>query len=279
MKCIRSFQGIKKVAGIVTAALLLPLIGANAANLASDSAADAVYDDGWQSGDNGGYGFGPWVFTFNSTDPNRNGVFMGSSANNGEAPCGNIDTGGRAWGMYANVLVDSSGPSIGIVFATRAFTGGELGIGQTLTLAMDNGWIEQGFRGPGSVGFSLNRFSFFFAGGDDQYRVGNGNPHDWVGLYGTGIPFTDDGLLVSFTRTGEDTYRLVVAPQGGSPVEFTGTMPPGGPIDSITLFNRFAGPDSPRDAFFNNLAIIPEPTTAALVALSALPAWWLRRRR
>ena len=32
-----------------------------AAPTAFDSAADPEYDNGWQTGDNGGYGFGPWV--------------------------------------------------------------------------------------------------------------------------------------------------------------------------------------------------------------------------
>ena len=30
--------------------------------LAIDSAADTVYDDGWQNGDNGGSGWGAWDF-------------------------------------------------------------------------------------------------------------------------------------------------------------------------------------------------------------------------
>src|SRR5262245_9665487 len=33
------------------------------ASAASDSALDPVYDNGWQAGDNGGTGFGPWDFT------------------------------------------------------------------------------------------------------------------------------------------------------------------------------------------------------------------------
>src|SRR5688500_13977621 len=38
------------------------------AQSAADSAADPVYADGWQAGDNGGFGFGPWDFsgTYNS---------------------------------------------------------------------------------------------------------------------------------------------------------------------------------------------------------------------
>ncbi|MDW8343463.1 MAG: PEP-CTERM sorting domain-containing protein [Verrucomicrobiae bacterium] len=266
---------------LITATTLLPLSASFAANLASDSADDSAYNDGWQAGDNGGTGFGPWTFFFLHPDLDRNGVFMGSSANNGEAPSGNIDTSGRSWGLYANFTTGPSGPQIGGVSAVRPFTGGELGIGQTLRLAMDNGWVEQGFRVPGAVGFSLNRFSFFFRAGDTEYRVGNGNPADTLGLYGTGIPFTDDGLFIEFTRTGQDTFTLEVKRQEDDSEIYVinGTMPPGGPLDSITLYNRFAGPDSPRDLFFNRLEIIPEPGTTALVVLGLLPALFLRRKR
>ena len=34
-----------------------------AATMAFDTATDAAYDDGWQAGDNGGFGFGAWDFT------------------------------------------------------------------------------------------------------------------------------------------------------------------------------------------------------------------------
>ena len=49
------------------------------AQLAANRAIDPVYTDGWQAGDNGGFGFGPWNFdgtytsmvqqTMNSTSP------------------------------------------------------------------------------------------------------------------------------------------------------------------------------------------------------------------
>ena len=38
------------------------------AQLASDSATDPVYADGWQAGDNGGFGFEPWNFDGSYTD-------------------------------------------------------------------------------------------------------------------------------------------------------------------------------------------------------------------
>ncbi len=264
---------------VITAALVLPFINGSAANLASDSAADAAYNDGWQMGDNGGSGFGAWTIFTVDVNPDRNGVFVGSSSNNGFAPSGNIDSAGRSWGMYANQLINQDNFSIGFVSASRSFTGGELGVGQTLLLRMDNGFIGSTFRGTGAVGFSLNRFSFFFPGGGTEYRIGYGDPNDTIGLLGTGVAFTDDGLDLAFTRTGADSYRLVITPNGGSAVEINGVMSvTGGALDSILLYNKTAGAGAESDAFFNSMAIIPEPATAVLVGLGLLSAATLRRR-
>src|SRR5215471_15676566 len=45
---------------------------------AADSATDPVYADGWQAGDNGGFGFGPW--SFNGTDPTPAGTYQAISS-------------------------------------------------------------------------------------------------------------------------------------------------------------------------------------------------------
>jgi hypothetical protein len=257
--------------------VLISMAGAQAANLASDNAGNAAYNDGWQTGDNGGSGFGAW--TLNALNPNvdRNGFFIGDSSGNGTSPSGNINTSGRSWGMYANQVIGMSGPDIGISSATRLFTGGELSAGQTLLISMDNGFINGWAGGQGSVGFTLNRFSFFFASGDSEYRVGYGDPANTTGLFGTGIPFTDGGLDLAFTRLNANDYSLTVTPAGGSAVVINGTMPDtGGFVDGITLYNRVAGQDAPHNAFFNSMTIVPEPSTLAL-GLSAFLLLGLRR--
>ena len=40
---------------------------ASAAIVASDNASNSAYSDGWQTGDNGGTGFGPWALTFSGS--------------------------------------------------------------------------------------------------------------------------------------------------------------------------------------------------------------------
>lgn len=253
-----------------------------AANVASDNATDPAYDNGWQTGDNGGSGFGAWTIATVSSNPDRNGAYVGSSANNGDlAPSGNIDVDGESWGLYANQLLGMSGPDIGVATATRSFTGGELSVGQTLSLRLDTGLVDSWMLGPGSVGFSLNRFSFFWANGASEYQIGYGDPNSTVALYGTGVPLTYNGLELAFTRTAVNEFYLLIKPNGGSEAAVTGELPEtGGNLDQITFYNRTAGPDASHDVFLNSMQIgaIPEPSATALAA-AGFAALLARRRR
>src|SRR5262245_9847961 len=54
---------------LLIALILLALASdtASAVVIAVDNAASAAYSDGWQSGDNGGTGFGPWSLSFSGS--------------------------------------------------------------------------------------------------------------------------------------------------------------------------------------------------------------------
>jgi hypothetical protein len=51
--------------GTVSLFVVLTASAAGAAQLALDNASQPAYGDGWQTGDNGGFGFGPWDITLN----------------------------------------------------------------------------------------------------------------------------------------------------------------------------------------------------------------------
>src|SRR5262245_21918912 len=105
---------------VLAAALLIWLVeSATAATTALDDASQSVYDDGWQTGDNGGVGWGAgWILK-----PGGFGTqsyLTGDSDANGSAAGPGIDTpnsGGRSWGIRASNSPESQGD------ATRAFNG------------------------------------------------------------------------------------------------------------------------------------------------------------
>jgi hypothetical protein len=100
------------------------------ATLAADAASNAAYASVWTNGANGGSGFGAWRLSASGTG----GHFVGSSTNNAGGS-GGIDTGGRAWGLWA---------SSGVTEAIRPLAGGGLATGQVLRVAFDNGTVASG---------------------------------------------------------------------------------------------------------------------------------------
>ena len=251
---------------LATIGLFAFITSAQAASIAFDAANDSEYDDGWQTGDNGGSGFGPWELTINPSNPSTGGHFIGDSANNGGAPSGHINTAGESFGLYAN--------SGAISFTTRSFDGGPLAAGQTFSIDMDNGFIQDG----GNVAFGLadDEFSasltFGFLGGDTFYKV-----FDSAGTTSTTVPFTDDGLSIDITLGAANTYTLSV----NNVIAATGTLDFPDPQYFI-LENFTAGSGGSNDAYFNSFAVtgtpIPEPGALALTGLAALGLVGVARR-
>jgi hypothetical protein len=241
--------------------------------LAFDSAADSVYDDGWQNGDNGGYGWGGgWVALFSPYN------FIGSSTTNGVGDPGldgDINTQGRSWGMYT---LDPGSISHEATFAIRPFDGA-LTLGQQFAIDIDTG--PSGGFGNGFAGFSLRdsetneRFVLTISAGGVFIQGAS-----------TGISFTDQGFHIVFTLTGSDTYSVSLYGVGGDapiglPMSFSGPLgdPSGAGLASVKLFTVDTGPDPVNWQFFNSIAIIPEASTFTLLAFSLPLLVPLFRRR
>jgi hypothetical protein len=218
----------------------------------SDNAGNPAYAGGWFYGDNGGTGFGPWVFT--GTGPINsqwNGFYLGSSTTNASGQGPGIDVNGESWGIYAN--------NNNYATAYREFDNA-LQVGQSLSFSMDNGYIDTGT----AVGFALrngdatdgpfdyntgSRFECFFLGGGNDYLT-----VDASGVQDTGIFFTPTGLRFVFTLTTADKYSLqMIDNSSGATNSFSGTL--GGAINSIALYNRNAGSSPYNDCFFNSFKI------------------------
>ena len=255
---------------LAVAACLLPHSNAEAGYVvATDSAADAVYDAGWTNGQDGGTGWGS-AWTINGGAGAFS--FVSSSTSNGGGSLG-IDTAGRSWGMRSN-----DGGSV--IEGIREFAN-PLGIGDKFSIDFDNGFIN-----AGSSGFGLrnanddNLFEFFFEGGDANYSI-----NDQTTNFDTGLGFTADGLHLELTRTGTSTYSLSLTDLGAaSTLTFNRTFSTLGDFDpaKLRVFNFQNGDGDPNNnAFYNSISIevVPEPSTSLLVGLGLIAVANRRRRK
>jgi len=218
----------------------------------ADNASNGDYLlDGWQTGDDGGSGWGA-AWSLVTTNIVNAGHYVGDSRNNSFGNDtngdGDINTAGvKAWGMYANNGASAE--------AFRRF-GWPLQRGNTFSLDMDNGWVS----GGGVVGFALQNhqsgstlLEVLFLGNNPTYSI-----QDSRGFISTGLPWTDEGIRARITLTGTNTYSAYLRRlQDNVSVTITGiTMASSGlPIDRVRLFNYQAGGGSEYDLFFNRLAI------------------------
>jgi hypothetical protein len=294
------------------------------AHSAFDAATDAVYNDGWQAGDNGGSGFGPWSFdgTYSAVEtvpPNGPGMqqAMDDGLQAGTQASSQHNQIGEAWTLF-----NPNGPTPGpepndgsdIARAGRALPG-DMHVGDTLTLTIDNPTQRNFFRGwtiklldgganscyagdncttpafdPGSVAtkLSIGTFEYFTYG-------------DW---FGEGTPNlkdvdTSDGATISITRTGRQTATVTMTSPGNAVATgnftFTGNENANGPHGAPDwIMVEYYGTDSdtyptlmdPRgetDFYISSMSMtgVPEPGTASLFVLggSALLGMAGGRRR
>jgi len=293
---------ISKLAGMTLALAITAT--SQGANLAFDNASAYAYDDGWQTGDNGGYGWGPWTlqstgfagFFVATSTSNGNGVddgFIGglpgdddidtqvgpnpdNSAGFGD-PVPNT-TIARSLGMFSD---NTSGPSRADAF--RSFTGGPLTVGQTFTIAFDNGDM---IPGPGAtIGIGLLNAGgdtlwqlTYSATGSGFYRYTDGSifPND------TSVEFGTEGLSLAVELLAPDMFRMDLMRLDGMFDSVTGFLIPNVDMDmdiaQIHVFSDRAGSDPSSHFFINSMEVIPEPSSAMLV-LAALALPLLRRRR
>lgn len=263
---------------IVLAAIVVmaPGMPASAALIASDNAADTVYNPDWDNGDNGGSGWGGgWVLSTSNGNPSNAGHFVFDSTANadgadngnvgGASGDGDINTSSKAWGLYGNSGQTSN--------AVRPFSG-SLNVGQGFNIDMDNGYLD----GGATVGFGLqdssgnNRLEVFFAGGNANYTVFGSAAQDSL------IGYTDEGLDIDFLLTGTDSYSVKLTRKDGTTNTLTGTLggTSGSGVSQVRLFNFNAGGAGSNNLYFNSIAVTPEPASLGVLALAGIAM--LRRR-
>jgi PEP-CTERM motif len=207
------------------------------AQVAYDDASDPVYNDGWQAGDNGGYGFTAWNFDSSLVNYPGGGYYTSTAFHaiddglqNGTHYSNQYNNIGRAWD------IGRAAGSDGAPRAGRGFS--PLQIGQTLRIVIDNPTEEMFFKGyfidlsgntggmdgnicyqgtgcsPGAVPVRKMRFQEF-----DYFTYGEWKVVDG-GVASTGVFDTDTaaaGAAFSVTRTGDETYDVLMQSLGGGP--------------------------------------------------------------
>ncbi len=260
--------------GFSIAALAMSTSAGLGATVAFDNASDGAYQPSfsdWGSGDNGGTGFNAWS---GLTD-----IYVGSSGDNGNGNSGSssIDTTGPSNATGESWALRGDGGTNGSGAALRTLTGGDLGVGQSIQLGFDNGFINDG----SSVGFSFQsggtaRFEYFFTGGNSNFTVSG------LSNQSTTQGFSDDGMMTIFTLTSVDTFSFTVDFLGTGTTDqtFTGSLKgiDGTGIDTIRFFNFSSSGDPAGNAFYNQLAVVPEPSCLALITLAAVGLAGRRRR-
>jgi len=211
---------------------------------AQDTASDAVYDDGWGTGDNGGFGMGGWV----QYSTGSSGFLVGNSTSNNGAGGdsnndGDINTSpGRAWGLFANGGTASAVRNFPL---SSAFTPGSV-----FEIFMDNGDVQTN----GRVGFELRTVAgavlleVYLKGGDTQYTVHGDS------AIPSGVISTRKGVRVVITLTTASTYQATLTRlDDGASSTVSGNLRGPGLIGQLRLFNDNAGSGVDRYLFFNRI--------------------------
>jgi hypothetical protein len=258
---------------------LVAIASAFAANpawaiLASDIASNSIYDDGWQNGDDGGTGFGPWALT--KFGP-ITGHFMGNSLNlHGPGFGADINTSSRSFGMFAQHTDGFFEPA----FAERVFDA-PLSVGEAFSLEIAVNF-RNGNKGVDvlrSDGGMLFNFNVGDLGGVDDYKVqfaasGNGS------IGNTYHEVTE--FKLTFVQTSASGGTWSIARSGGVTDFDTGTYA-GGAVGAFRLYvHDTIGGGSANDLYANSFIIsaIPEASAVWLGALASTAcslAWCWRR--
>ncbi|MEX1045348.1 MAG: endonuclease, partial [Chthoniobacterales bacterium] len=194
------------------------------------------YGDGWQTGNNGGSGFGPWDL-FIQSGTGAASTFIGDPAASGLTGMASA-----AFGLQASP--ESSGA---FVSADRALAQ-PLAVGEALSFDWGINWDSAG----GLKGFEI------FSGSTALFKVTqNGFPgpitlYEWFGAgeVQTGLTYGPHPMRWAFRQLDAQTVRITATSrEGGSQAVFTRDVPVPGAVSGLHWFVSSMEPDPRRHSF------------------------------
>ena len=229
--------------------------------VASDNGGN--YGAGWTNGANGGSGFLAWSISAGGGTGGNGGTFIGDPA---AAGISGMST--SSFGLFAN-----PGGSGAFANADRQFTNA-MSVGDTFSFQWGINWDS---GATGNKGFNLYTGA---PGTGEIINVNNGGS-DTITFNGvnTGFGFGTSAMNWSFTLNNATTLAVSANGRDG-----TGTFSTNLTVAAAPLSFRFYASDmqagESAQPYFNNLNVVPEPSTYALLALSAagLAGYAARRR-
>jgi hypothetical protein len=221
-------------------------------------------EPGWTNGANAGFGFGAWTINNNN---NGTTIFAGNFIGN-PADAGISGMSAESFGLYANPA--GSGAFIN---ASRPLNTA-LQVGETFS-------FQWGINFDGGNGTSGNKGFNLLVGGTQVINVNNGGNSDiQFNSVNTGMGYGTQAMTWSFTYANASTLSVTgTARDGGA--SFATNVTVAGGISSFELYAADMAGDTQRQPYFNDFAVVPEPSTYALLALSgiAFGGYVIRRRR
>ena len=226
---------------------------ASASVVASDNASNVSYTDGWQTGDNGGIGFGPWTLSFSGS---------GSGLLYSPQFIDRIPLPGNSLGAPAFALTTGDQRSAFETSEVRRPLLVPLAVGQTLTANINGSALD-----PHAPSFTIgNTFDLLTASGSERFSLFTNNDYHsgrWTvtGDLDTGIA-AGSSFHIDFTLTSANSYNLVLSPVAGGAALFTqtgatlaGTVSASIATLRITDYGTGSSSDGSKEYFFDDLMI------------------------
>jgi hypothetical protein len=251
---------MKKVLLSSLAAAAVAVGSANAQFIATDNAGN--YSGGWTDGSNGGSGFSSWALS-SSNGTGFAGNFIGDPSS-----VGITGMGSQAFGLFAN-------PSGSGAFSTadRSFTT-PLVAGNIFSFQWS---INFDSGSTGNKGFNL----YTGAPGTGEIVNVNNAGSSAITFNGTDIGFAYgiNAMTWTFTQISPTSLGLSVNGRDGSGLFTTNISGLSGPVSSFRFYASDLQGGDQAQPYFNDLQVVPEPSTYALLTLGALALGGYAARR